>query len=471
MKNKIFQYGAWAFLLLLTLTGCDKYLDVNTDPNRPTAPPINGLLATVTQQSALNVFRTGNTASYYVQYLASPNGASPTDVYDRLDFSGSWRSLYDNMADISDLEMLANTAGSSEHLGVAKILKALNMSMVYPMFGSAPYTQAFTGENYTPTYDSEESIHNVCITLLDEGIAELRKTNSALRLGTTQDFIHGGNRTAWIRTAFALKARLLNRVSKKSSYSAAAVLSAVDSAYTSNEKDAALRTFAVRNPWASVARNNAALVLDGWISDNLVKAMDGSRKGVMDPRLTLYTDTTRFGDFRGTPNGRGRIGTGTTRDESYLTTNDYYSSDNAPLFVITYEEIKMIEAEAALRANNRTRAYNAYNMAIMAHMTKVGVSDANRTTYMSNAAIAVGEAGLTLPIIFREKYLLMFLHPESWVDARRFDFAYPGFTLPIGALLTEPIRRVDWPDSERQRNTNNVPAVPVLSEKLWFDRP
>jgi hypothetical protein len=220
-----------------------------------------------------------------------------------------------------------------------------------------------------------------------------------------------------------------------------------------------------------VARNNAALVLDGWISDNLVKAMNGSRTGIFDPRLRRYTDTTRFGDYRGTPNGRGRIGTGTNREECYLTINNYYSADAAPLFIITFEEIKMIEAEAALRSGNRTRAYAAYLSGITAHMTKVGVSATDRNTYLAHASVAVGEANLSLSNIFREKYIVTFLHPEAWVDARRFDFAYTGWTPPVGALLTEPIRRADYPSSEASRNNANVPQVPSLADRLWFDKP
>jgi hypothetical protein len=470
MKKILLNISVWG-MLAVGITGCEKFLDINEDPNRPTVPPINGLLASITQQTGLNYFRTSNTSAYYTQYLASPNAASPTDVYDRIDLSGTWFSLYDNLADIYDMEQMAIQSNSSEHLGVAKITKAINMSLVIAMFGDAPFTEAFTGTNYAPKYDSEESIHNACVALLDEGIAELRKTNSALRLGTAQDFIHGGNRTLWIRTAYAVKARLLNRLTRKGSYSAAAVLSAVDSAYTLPAQEAAVRTFAVRNPWAGVARNNAALVLDGWISDNLIKAMNGSRKGVVDPRLPRYTDTTRFGDFRGTPNGRGRIGTGTTRDECYLTVNNFYSADAAPLFIATLEEVKMIEAEAALRANQRTRAYSAYRAAIIAQMNKVGVSAANRDAYLGHPNVDVGEANLALSHIFTEKYLVMFLHPETWVDARRFDYAYAGWTPPIGSLLPEPIRRVDWPDSERVRNAGNVPEVPVLSTRLWFDRP
>ena len=470
MKKTILNISCFA-MLALTMPACEKYLDINEDPNRPTVPPINGLLASVTQQTALNFQRVGNTTSYYVQYLASPNAASPTDVYDRIDMSGTWGSLYDNMADVYDLEQMANQQSSTEHLGVAKILKAINMSLVISMFGDVPYSEAFAGTNYTPKYEGEDALHTTCITLLDEGIAEMRKATSPVRLGVAQDFIHGGNRTNWIRTAYAIKARLLNRLSKKTTYNAANVLSAVDSAYGPASQEAALRTFAVRNPWAAVARNNAALVLDGWISDNLVKAMDGTRTGIFDPRLRRYTDTTRYGDYRGTPNGRGRIGTGTTRDECYLTINNYYSADNAPLFIATFEEVKMIEAEAALRSNNRTRAYNAYLAAITAQMTKVGVSAGDRTTYLAHSSVAVGEANLTLANIMKEKYVLMFLHPEAYVDARRFDFAYTGWTLPVGALLTEPIRRVDWPDTERTRNSANVPAVPPLSQRLWFDRP
>jgi hypothetical protein len=458
-------------LLASALPACEKYLDINTDPNRPTVPPINGLLANATQQTALNFQRTGNTTSYYVQYLASPNSASATDVYERTDLSGTWRSLFDACADIYDMEQLAITQGSSEHVGVAKILRAVNMSLITSMFGDAPFSEAFAGENYTPQFDSEESIANACVTLLDEGIAELRKTNSPVRLGTTQDFIHGGNRTHWIRTAFAVKARLLQRLSKKSTYSATAVLSAIDSAYVPASQEAALRTFAVRNPWAAVARNQLALVLDGWISDNLIRAMNGSRTGIFDPRLRRYTDTTRFGDYRGTPNGRGRVGTGTTRDECYLTVNNYYSADNAPLFIATFEEMKLIEAEAALRANNRPRAYTAYLAGITAHLNKVGVSAADRTAYLAHPSVAVGEANLTIANIMREKYIVMFLHPEAWVDARRFDYAYTGWTAPQGAVLNEPIRRVDWPDTERTRNGTNTPNTPPLSQRLWFDRP
>ena len=85
------------FVLIGAFSSCKKFLDINTNPNAPTTAPINGLLARVTQNAALNVFRVSNITSYYVQYLASPNPASPTDVYEPIDASGTWTSLYYNL--------------------------------------------------------------------------------------------------------------------------------------------------------------------------------------------------------------------------------------------------------------------------------------------------------------------------------------------------------------------------------------
>jgi len=121
-------------LILLAVTSvisCKKFLDVNTNPNSPTTAPINGLLIRTTQNVALNVYRVGNITSYYVQYLASPNPDAPTDTYDKIDASGTWTSLYDNMTDIYDLEKMAKDAGAKQYQGVAKILMAMDLHMVH----------------------------------------------------------------------------------------------------------------------------------------------------------------------------------------------------------------------------------------------------------------------------------------------------------------------------------------------------
>jgi hypothetical protein len=483
--KKIFniQQAAFGALILLTVatTGCKKYLDINNDPNRPTEAPINGLLAATTQNTGLNVFRAANAGpNYYVQYFASPNASSPTDIYDRVDYSGLWRSLYDNMTDLYDLQQLAIRSNSSAHLGMAKVMMAINLSMTTNLWGNVPYTEAFKGDNLRPKFDDAQQLHTTCINLLDEGIAELRKTPT-VAVTPAADFLHGNsaasatvwnstNRIWWIRTAFTIKARLLNQLSKTSGYSAALVLSAVDSAYTNNAMESRVTIFTLRNPWATVARNQASLVLDGWLSTQFITNTMMANTPNQDPRLPRITNLTRFGDYRGTRNGAGRVGTGTTNDECYLVLAGYYSGDASPLFVATFEEVEFIEAEAALRAGDRTRAYNAYLAGIRANMDKVGVAAAARDAYLARPTIGVGSAALQLSDIFREKYIAMFLSPVTFDDARRFNYAYTGFQLPLNAILTSPIRRLDYPSSEQQRNGGNTPAVGALTDRLWWDR-
>ncbi len=468
-------------LLAVTIIGssCKKYLDINNDPNRPTEAPINGLLAATTQNTGLNVFRVANAGpNYYVQYFASPNASSPTDIYDRVDYSTLWRNLYDNMTDLYDLQELSIKSNSSAHLGMAKVMMAINLSLTTNLWGDVPFSEAFKGDNLTPKFDDAQQLHTQCITLLDEGIAELRKTPT-VNVTPAADFMHGNaaassaawnttNRIWWIRTAFAIKARLLQQLSKTTGYSATAVLSAVDSAYTNNNMESRVTVFTLRNPWAQVARNQAGLVLDGWLSTQFINNSMNANTTSQDPRLPRLTNLTRFNDYRGTRNGVGRVGTGTTNDECYLVLAGYYSGDASPLFVSTYEEVKFIEAEAALRAANPTRAYTAYLEGIRANMNKIGVSATDRDAYLLRATVGVGSGALTQARILEEKYKALFLSPVTFDDARRFNYAYTGFQLPVGAILTSPIRRLDYPSSEKTRNSK-TPNVGALTTRLWWD--
>ncbi len=103
-------------------------------------------------------------------------------------------------------------------------------------------------------------------------------------------------------------------------------------------------------------------------------------------------------------------------------------------------------------------------------MDMMGVSTAARDAYVALATVSVGENALTLDLIFKEKYIAMFLHPEAWVDARRYDYKYKNFTLPVNASLNnEFIRRSAYPVIETSRNGSNVPKVTLVT-KLWWDQ-
>ncbi|MGK2864027.1 MAG: SusD/RagB family nutrient-binding outer membrane lipoprotein [Chitinophagaceae bacterium] len=468
MRIKFIQLIALSVLLF---GSCKKgYLDINEkNPNQTENPPINGLLANVTYETGLNVFRAGNISSYYVQQLASPNASGGSDIYDNVDRSSLWYSIYNIIRDGRVMQEKALAANAYQHSGVGKVTEAMNMNLLINIFGDAPYSKAFDLSNFVPGFDKAEDIYGASIKLLDEAIIEFDKPNPVVKLDANSDLIHNGNVAAWKKTANALKARFLNQVSKKAGYNPTQILSNLSAAYSSNADDAQVTKFVARSPWNQTAYNNTQLLLDGWMSEQFIDHLDGTTYGVIDPRVKYITDTTKFGDYRGTPNGKGRTGTGTNKEESYLSVNGFYSKPGAPLILVSFSEMKFIEAEASF-ATDKARSYAAYLAAIAANMDKLGVSSVEKTAYLTNPLVAVGEAAFTKDDIFREKYVAMFLHPEAWTDARRYDYKYKDFTLPVNAVLSSFIRRVGYPSTELDRNGANVPAVASLADKLWWDQ-
>ncbi len=459
------------FLTIGLLTSCKKYLDVNNNPNSATKPPINGLLISTTQNTGLNVFKVADITSYYVQYLANTSLAGATDTYEPIDASSTWTALYNNMTDLYDLQKLGEEQGATKYQGVAKIMMAINLQLVHNLWGDAPYSDAFTGETLTPTYDDAQTIFQTCLTLLDEGIALMNNASPTVDLPDDADLIHHGVTSAWVKTAHAMKARLLNQLSKTSQYNTSAIFTELSAAYSSTADDAFIKTFDIRNPWNQEAVDNAALLLDGWLSKNYIDAMNGTTYGIFDPRLPLTASITKFGDYRGTRNGGDRVGNGTSMEESYISLTGYYSSTNSPLYIITYEEMKFTESEAAFRSGDMPRAYTAYIEGITANMNKMGVASAARDTYINDPSVSVGAANLTLTLIFKEKYKALFLMPVTWDDARRFDYGYKGFQLPLNVATSTFVRRLVYPSTvEVSRNSANVPSVTDVTQKLWWDQ-
>jgi len=455
----------------LGLQSCEDYFDLDENPNLVNNPPLATMLSTTTQKTGLNSQRVAAVTSYFVQYLANPSAGGSTDTYQVTDYTSTWDALYLAMADIYDMKQKGLDEGATDYVGVADILMAYNLSLVADMWGDAPYSEAFINTTLTPGFDSQEELYNTSLQLVDEAIAELAKTDSKVTLSEEGDLIYGGNKANWIKTAYALKARFLNKVSQTAAYDPEAVLSAVENSYTSNADNATMAVFETRNPWATVALNNEQLVLGGWLSEQLIQQLNGTTYGVFDPRITQITDTTITGTYVGTPNGVGNVGSAsnTVHDESYISLNSPLTADEAPLIIVSYPEVKLIEAEAALRAGQTERAYEAYLEAIEASMELLEVDDDAAEEYLTNPAVAVGAGNLTLDLIFKEKYVVTYLNPEAWNDARRYDYQYAGFTLPVGADLGTFIRRVAYPQGETSKNPN-TPESPVLSESLWWDQ-
>lgn len=458
-------------LACLVFTGCEKYLDINQNPNGVPKPTPSALLAGVTNGTALNVFRVGNQVTNYVQYTASPSEASDFDTYGEVDASNTWNNLYNTMSDLYVMQHQSNQEGIAAYHGVADILMALNLNMALNLWGDIPYSEAFTGDSLNPHFDDQKALFDTCIALLNRGIATLNMADSGSLNGQT-DFVHGGSIANWIKTGYALKARMLNQLSKTSAYDPNAVLNALSKAYTGNDDDAQVTAFDGGNPWYNIAYNNAHLVLGGWLSAYFVSALNGDTYGIFDPRLPLITNKTKATNvYVGTPNGAGYQGPNNTDGyECYLDMGKWYSGPASPIRIIAYAECKFIEAEAALRSGNKPRAYQAYLDGIKANMEKMGVAKADINHYVNQGFVGVGATNITLALIMKEKYVACFLSPVTWDDMRRTDYKYKDFQLPVHVQLPDFIRRINYPDVAVSRNGNNVPSDIELTDHLWWDQ-
>ncbi|XLS27783.1 SusD/RagB family nutrient-binding outer membrane lipoprotein [Flavobacteriaceae bacterium M23B6Z8] len=491
---KITKYSIYLIAGLLLMTGCDSFFDDNVDPNKSVLEDLEpaDLMPTSIFYSARAQYNAALGICQYSQQLASyfTPGA---DTQEEIQLSGAWTNIYlQALPDINTLELLANQENSTAYQGIAKVLIAANIGLATDQWGDVPFTDATRGEeDFTPSYDAQEDVYTQINTLLDQGIALLEQNDaSGLTVGE-DDLIYGGNLDQWVKAAYSLKARFAIHLTEVNSTQAITdALANLANGFDSNADDFQLvyntRNF---NPWnAGVALPNNTGNLSVLLSDQLVSLMDGTQfpfnSVTVDPRLerisSINPDTES--GFTGAVNGTGGEASDGNAATADLGEEDFYSSQTAPLIMMSYSELKFIEAEALFLQNggsststgSTAAAYQAYLDGIQANMDKLGVDG---SAYLADTSVAVGAANLTLALIMREKFIATFLNPESFVDLRRYDFdpdVFAGLELPADheeSLNGQWVRRAQYPASEQTRNGEEVDKViTTIDQGVWWDR-
>ena len=181
-------------------------------------------------------------------------------------------------------------------------------------------------------------------------------------------------------------------------------------------------------------------------------------KSKNDPRIPIFIGTNPGGNYAGAPMG-------STNPSAYSYLGPYFSRNNAPLPLVTFEEAKFIEAEAQFRKGNKTEAATALNTAIKLSVEKV-TGTAIPDSYKTAEASETGQS-ITLQKIMTQKYIGMFTQPEVWCDWRRTNI--PALTPFAGATGQNNIpRRLPVAQSERVNNPNAPIPVSIVTP-VWWD--
>lgn len=220
MRNTKIIYRLLFGLLIIMITGCNHWLDINKDPNNPTDVPLNQLLPTIQVDIAGSVgMSTGGLSNYTELYTHQmvQRGTSNNDY----GFNGSdfgvitpWLLLYTRpLTDIRQVISKAKETKSWHYLGVAEILKAYVFIVLVDLYGNVPYTEANLGaEKPYPRYDDGEAVYKDVLNLLDDGIANLSKESALTPLN--DDLFYGGGDQAlpkWRKFAKTLKLKMYNQ--------------------------------------------------------------------------------------------------------------------------------------------------------------------------------------------------------------------------------------------------------------------
>ena len=464
---KSYKYIILLFILsIVSSLSCthDIFDEIDTDPNNPTEVPVDFILP-IAQVRCVHDFLGGGGARYISSYVEHHTNVHLNPYWpDR--GTGQFNQAYNIL---NDTKIIIDKGSEEEkwtHVGIAQVIKALTLATLTDIFGDVPYTEALQGsDNRNPKYDSQEMIYGELFQILDDAIANLSK-QAAVNPGK-YDMLLQGDKNMWIKVAWGLKARYYNRLSNiNANGSATNALNALQNSFSSPEE------FLSFSDYVSSGSDHVNLFS---YQEQIEKCFAASvtmlnvlnsfnDPGYDDPRAERWFVRLN-GELIGAPSGENIPDVAHTL-YSPLSTQNVLSLD-APVMVLTYDELKFIEAETNFRLDRLTEANTAYEEAVEAACSRAGLTQEEIATYTSQGTVFTDGASLTLDMIIKQKYLSFFISQpmEAWSDWRRTG-------IPALYNTTEGIPlRLPYPTGETATNSNaptDIDNVTIYTKKLWW---
>lgn len=512
-------------VLLLLLSACSKFGDMNTDPTKSSKiNPQNQLIfAQVWFSGDLSTQERTNSIILMpmMQQLGAAYYARVGGMYikDATRMWVMWENSYQNdVVNIVDAAERTNGIASQTNLNaICRIMKVYTFARLTDLYGDIPYSQA-GGAFYTqvtrPVYDEQQAIYNNFLEELTSASEQLDPAKDQVK----DEVFYKGNITAWKKFANSLRLRLAMRLAKrdpeKAKQEVQAAFNADGGLLTSNADICMTRHLDIQNTYSDLRGNSVSVAINQQSAmPKIVNTFLNQLKNTQDPRLNYiprcYKQNTPLKPFEreditaqvrasvlgliGSNPGRyvyddwvGPVTIKLANGSNYNAVNgdlkcelnNCFIRNNAPFLHLTYAEVELLLADASVRLGLTLGddAATHYRKGVEAAMKQLSlypdgpaVTDTEIADFLTNNPL---QAGTELKQINEQLWIALMLNgPELFANWRRSGYPELMPTPNNESTSTTIPRRFQYPLSEKEQNTENVQAaINRITEDDWLKR-
>lgn len=471
--------------VVLAISSCKDYLDVNVDPNQSTSSRIDLQLSTAQVYTSIGMGqRMFPNLGIWCQYQTGGPGVALRDEDQNTMASSEGNELFRTMyRSASNLNFITkNYPDEKNYIAIAKILKAYNFQVCVDLFGNIPYLQALNGDITDgsvlhPAYDDAQTVvYPALETELNDAI---RLIGEAATAGSTvpadDDLIYHGDMEKWDKFAHSLLLKIYLRSGKTGA------LEQDLAHYITSNDDAAYMSYPGgangSNPFWNATKSTSLgnyYVATTTMVDYLITTQD--------PRLDYFYDKNKSGahapmkpgDVENAPPGASF----STPNGAQAANGALLFGPTAPVFLMSGWEGNLLLAEAGQKGLITTDAAAAYEAGVKASFAYLGITNGSDTTYLQGK----GKFDAANPIksIALQKWVCMNgTQPiESWIETRRFDNASNPIFTSAGGIFAPPTKNalggntfpsiLAYPEIEESLN-QKFPGQHPITDKVFWD--
>lgn len=483
------------FAILIGLSSCEGYLDINTSPNSPSDENVN--VNMIFPGAEMNLAASYGDflriiGGYYAQQYAQNFGTSNYVDYSQFRMSatrssGTYLQLYKAL---NNFEVIRDKTIEAEEWGTylaATTLRVFTLQTLVDAYGEVPYTEALDINNLSPKYDDGLTIYNGILAELDEALSKAAPTD----LVSTNFLFGTSTAEEWIKFANALKLKILMRMSKVENVQSKLAALIAENNFP-NEDVSYDDCWIDESGKASPYYQEEFATYFGSTQINVVAniAFMQTMLESNDARVPSFFQKNGSGEYKGGVSGTN-FSTSKVYQSSYFCRPVF--KYNMPVYMISKSEIEFFLAEYNARYGTPAAAEAHYKAAIEASFSSANVSGAESiytTHYPWNNANYEKLIGI-------QKWIALggINNFEAWCELRRLknptfgtvtgtniynettdtysaELYVPGtlytpieFNVDLGA--SKVLQRLKYAESSTSRNSNAPTTKPDSEPVFW----